>query len=170
MNIVRKTTPHFRQGRSGSTPVAVVVHIAEGSLKSVDGWFANPASKVSAHYCVGKRGEVHQYVVESNTAFHAGTLLKPTAPLVIARGKANPNTYTVGIEHEGAAGDAWTPEMYAASARLIAEVCRRWNIPIDSTHIIPHRAIRADKTCPGYAVDLDALIALAVSASRCAEE
>jgi len=161
MKIVQKKTPNFRKWRAGHKPTVIVIHISEGSLKSCDNWFANPDSKVSAHYCVGKTGEVHQYVGEQDTAFHAGNVREPVSVLVKAAGGISPNLYTIGIEHEGKAGDAWAEEQYQASAELIAGVCARWSIPIDSTHIIPHRFIRVDKTCPGYAVDLNKLIALA---------
>lgn len=166
MNIIRRPTPHFKKGRAGYQPSAVVIHLSTGSLRSCDNWFANPASGVSAHYCVGKRGEIHQYVDEKDTAFHAGTVVKPVARIILRHKAANPNYYTVGIEHEGQETDEWTPQMYAASARLIAAICGRWGIPIDSTHVIPHRHIRVDKSCPGYAVNLTKLIALALEISK----
>jgi nucleoid-associated protein YgaU len=75
----------------------------------------------------------------------------------------------VGIEHEGKATDLWSEAMYQASGELIAAVCCRHNIPIDYKHIIPHRAIRADKTCPGNGVDLSKLLAIAQAYAKCGE-
>jgi N-acetylmuramoyl-L-alanine amidase len=164
VEIIKKNTPNFRKGRSGMKPVAVVIHIMDGTLTGTDSWFASEASEVSAHYGVGRNGEVHQYVEEADTAFHCGTVKNPSWPgLVRVKGRQpmNPNLYTVGIEHEGSASSEWTPEMYATSAELIAGICARWGIPLDRQHIIRHSDIRADKACPGHEVDLERLIALA---------
>ena len=64
--------------------------------------------------------------------------------------------------------DAWfsneesgSDALYKASAGLIETICRRWAIPCDRDHIIGHREIRADKTCPGLEVDLDKLVDMA---------
>src|SRR6185437_10548693 len=111
---------NFRAGRpSGLRPAAIVIHIMEGSIGSADDWFQNPASSVSAHYGVAKSGEVHQYVDEHDTAFHAGTVVSPTWTGI--RPGVNPNYYTVGIEHEGKAEDPWPwPEaQLATSAALV---------------------------------------------------
>lgn len=160
MNIIKKTSPH-KSSRGGYAPAAIVIHISTSSLASCDAWFANPISNVSAHYCVGKRGEVHQYVEEKDSAWHAGRVYNPTAAIVNGFKGVNPNKWTVGIEHEGRATDKWPETQYNASAELIAEIAKRWQIPIDADHIIAHRAIYAKKDCPGYEVDLTKLIILA---------
>ena len=42
---------NFRRGRpSGFQPEAIVIHIGEGSLRSLDQTFNDPGSQVSAHY------------------------------------------------------------------------------------------------------------------------
>ena len=51
--------------------------------------------------------------------------------------------------------------MYATSSDLLADICKRWNIPVDRSHIIGHREIYSLKTCPGAKVDLDKLVGLA---------
>ena len=49
---------NFRRGRpSGFQPEAIVIHIGEGSLRSIDMQFNDPNAKVSAHYCVSKAGD-----------------------------------------------------------------------------------------------------------------
>lgn len=152
-----KGSPNKTKGRGGYRPAAVVVHIMEGTLRGTDAWFANPASRVSAHYGVGRAGEVHQYVLDADTAWHAGRVYKPTWSGV--RKGVSPNLYTLGVEHEGRDGDVWPEPMLATSAALIAELCRRWSIPVDRAHVVGHREIYARKTCPGRVVDLDALVA-----------
>lgn len=163
LTIVRKPTPNFRRGRGGRAPIAVVIHVADGlnNRGGTDAHFANPTSKVSAHYLVQRDGVIHQYVEERDTAQHAGTVVRSRWPLISTG--PNPNTFTIGIEHEGFDGDALTAAQEASSARLIREVCARHRIPVDALHVIPHHEIRANKTCPGAGIDVTRLISLANS-------
>ena len=156
-------TPNRHKGRDGFRPEAVVVHIMEGSLSATDNWFSSPASQVSAHYGIGKDGKIHQYVGEADTAFHAGRVWKPKWGSIKPR--VNPNLYTIGIEHEGQGASEWPDAMYEASARLIADVCTRWSIPIDRDHIVGHREIYGRKTCPNDVLNFDRLIAMARAAA-----
>lgn len=164
MEITKKTTPNSRKGRAGMKPEAILIHIMDGSLAGTDAWFATEQSAVSAHYGIGKDGEVHQYVDEADTAFHCG-LVKTPSWSGLKRGKSrqliNPNFYSIGIEHEGNAASEWPEAMYAASAELIAGICARWRIPVDRQHIIRHSDLCADKACPGFKVDLERLIEMA---------
>ena len=146
---------NFRKGRHGHEPRAIVIHIIVGSLQAADLTFKDPRSSVSAHYGVGKTGTIHQFVDEADTAFHAGIVVRPTWKLVDPQ--VNPNYYTIGIEHEGQPQDIWPDEQYATSAALVKEIAARWKIPLDRDHLIPHREIRASKTCPGSA-DIDRLL------------
>ncbi len=141
---------NFSRGRAGYRPEAIVIHIMDGSLVGTDAWFNDADSQVSAHYGVGKSGQLHQYVKEMDSAHHAGTIIRPTWPLLKER--ANPNFYTLGIEHEGfgGRGEQWPAAMLQASLALVRELAHRWDIPLDDRHIIPHRMIRANKPhCPG---------------------
>ena len=148
---------NFRPGRPpGFRPEAVVIHISDGCLASADAWFGNPAARVSAHYIVAKSGAVHQYVKEEDTAYHAGAPLNPTWKLL--RPGVNPNSYTIGVEHEGKSEDTWPEEQYQASAELVADIAQRWSIPVDENHIVLHREIRANKSCPGFAFNRAALL------------
>ncbi len=139
---------NFQQGRPlDLLPEAIVIHIGEGSLRSIDSQFHDPKAKVSAHYCVAKSGDIHQYVEETDTAFHAGIVVNPSWPLL--KQDVNPNFYTIGIEHEGHADDVWPEIQIKTSVALVAEIARRWHIPLDTLHVIRHHQIRASKTCPG---------------------
>ncbi len=157
-----KESPNFWQGRKGYKPEAIVIHIMDGTLAGTDSWFANAQSQVSAHYGIGKNGEVHQYVKEEDTAWHAGRIDTPSWKLIKAS-TINPNLYTIGIEHEGKPDDVWTNAMKQASAQLIKQICDQWQIPIDRDHIIGHYQIFSKKpNCP--ATDkkiIDELISLA---------
>lgn len=157
---------NFRAGRAGHQPMAIVIHIMDGSLIGTDSWFNDVRSGVSAHYGIGKAGVIHQYVKEVDTAFHAGTVMNPHWPLIKrtqqGNGYVNPNYYTLGVEHEGQglSQQAWPDLMRQASLNLVAELAARWAIPLDANHIIPHRDIRASKpNCPGHGLDMAAYIA-----------
>lgn len=148
---------NFRPGRPlNFKPEAIVIHIAVGSLGSVDSHFNDPAAQVSAHYCVAKSGKVHQYVHETDTAFHAGIVVNPTWPLL--KPDVNPNFYTIGIEHEGLPDDVWPDAQLASSAALVGEIAQRWNIPLDDQHVIRHHQIRASKTCPGNVITIPTIL------------
>jgi N-acetyl-anhydromuramyl-L-alanine amidase AmpD len=152
-------SPNKRYGRAGFRPEAIVIHIMEGTLAGTDAWFLNSASKVSAHYGVGTEGQIHQYVLDTDTSYHAGRRRHPSWRLI--RKATNPNLYTLGIEHEGYASTEWSESMKTASGSLIAELARRWAIRLDRDHVIGHREIFDGKTCPGEKADLPGLIEVA---------
>lgn len=154
---------NFLPGRPGTfRPEAIVIHSANGTLKHAAERVHDPATTVSAHYGVGKNGEVHQYVDERDTAFHAGVAVNPTWRLMkVLRRPVNPNFYTIGIEHEGTPDEAWGDPLYDASAGLIAEIAARWNFPLDKDRVVMHSQIRASRNCPGPQVRIHHLIELA---------
>lgn len=162
MNIIWIGSDNFTLGRNGQKPETIVIHCMDGTLIGTDSWFNEQISNVSAHYGIGKNGEIHQYVLEQNQAWHAGVVTNPTWSLI--KQGINPNTYTIGIEHEGLARDIWTPEMKKASSTLIKDICTRWSIPIDRKHIIGHYEINSVKkpNCPAYNKEIiDELITMA---------
>jgi N-acetyl-anhydromuramyl-L-alanine amidase AmpD len=104
----------------------VVLHTMEATEKpntaeSVAAWFAGTSTpKASAHYCVDSDSVV-QCVRDEDVAWHA-----PGA-----------NHNGIGIEHAGYAkqtaddwGDEYSMRMLRLSAKLCAEVCRKWQIPV----------------------------------------
>ncbi len=46
-------------------------------MAATDSWFGSTVSQVSAHYGIGINGEIHQYVQEADTAWHAGRGKRP---------------------------------------------------------------------------------------------
>jgi len=158
-------SPNWRPGREGHVPLGVVVHTTVGSFSATIGWFANPESRVSAHYLVALDGRVAQFIEEGDTALHAGVVHSPTAPLVTAE---SPNLYTIGIEFEdgGDPADVHRPdEQYRSGADLIRAIADQWGIELDRDHVVGHREIYARKTCPGN-LDIDRLLREAQPASR----
>lgn len=155
---------NFRAGRRSSLPIdTIVIHVTEGDIASVKSWFNNPKAEVSAHYCVTRTGTIIQFVEEENTAWHAGRVLRATAAIVKERLPANPNGYSIGIEHEGNGHEDLTDAQREASAWLVRDIATRREIPLGRRHVIGHREIYAAKTCPG-AIDIDRLLAAAGAA------
>jgi N-acetylmuramoyl-L-alanine amidase len=164
MNIINVPSPNFYAGRKAYKPEAIIIHIMQGTLYGTDSWFQSPISKSSAHYGIGKMGEVHQYVHEKDTAYHSCRVNAPTWGLIKKTESGlfiNPDFYTIGIEHEGDINSYWTDEMYITSSNLISDISLRWGIPIDRKHVIGHYEIYSLKNCPGNVVDIDELICLA---------
>jgi len=103
----------------------IVIHTMEirerdGAAEACAAWFASPVSEVSAHYCVDADTTI-QCVREADIAWHA-------------RGG---NTNSIGIELAGFAGqqaddwrDDYSQPVIERAARLTADVCARYGIPI----------------------------------------
>lgn len=164
MNIIDVPSPNFSFGRGGRKPEAIVIHVMEGTLSGTDSWFMRRDSQVSAHYGIGFGGEIHRYVRETDTAWHAGRVNAPSWSLIkrTPDGRyVNPNAYTIGIEHEGSASTDWTEAMYRADGEIVAAISTRWNIPLDPLHVIGHREIFSLKTCPGFSVSIEKILQLA---------
>lgn len=151
---------NFGRLRGGVRPEAVVLHIAGGTLAGMDAWFNNPAAGVSAHFGVGKDGQVHQYVSITDTAFANGSI-EPgyVAKLIDENAGINPNRWTVSIEHEGVTGETLTPAQWDASTRLTAWLFAAHlftggatGVAVDRDHVLMHRDItpRTRARCPGW--------------------
>lgn len=146
--IIQKPSPNYTPGRGGQKPEIIVIHVMAGTLVGTDAWFANPASDVSSHYGIGKNGEIHQYVKESDTAWANGRVKYPTSTIVKEKG-GNPNVYSISIENEGY-DLSKAPKVHLETLKgLIANICIKNNIPNDREHIIGHYEIYSLKpNCP----------------------
>lgn len=126
----------------GGTPIDhVVIHTAEGYTGGLD-TFRSPSRNASAHYAMGWDGTRVMMVREEDKAWHAG-----------AKGSSGEeihgmNERSIGIEHVGFAHamqpgsvTEWSKPMLKGSAKLVAELARRYNIPIDRDHIISHAEV-----------------------------
>lgn len=87
-------------------------------------WMTNPASKVSAHYCVTEDGQVIRMVDEDKRAWHAG--------LAYWRGITDVNSASVGIEIVNP-GHEWgyrpfPEEQISALIPLVADIVKRHGI------------------------------------------
>ncbi|MFE1442421.1 N-acetylmuramoyl-L-alanine amidase [Streptomyces sp. NPDC058739] len=127
----------------------VVIHVTQGSFASAVRVFQDPGHGAAAHYIVRDDGHITQMIRELDVAYHAGN--------------RDYNERSVGIEHAGFVEDpaSFTDAMYAASARLTARICARYDIPVDREHIIGHVEVPGtDHTDPGPHWDWDRYLKL----------
>ena len=132
-----RPSPHFSVIKDRVVK-AVVVHSAEcpeiaRADENVATWFANPKSKVSAHYIVDA-DTVTQCVYVEHVAWHAGPV----------------NDWTVGIELAGYARqtrtewlDPYSRGMLDNAAAIVATLCERFSIPVRRTplELIPKQGM-----------------------------
>ena len=148
---------NYTSGRQGSGINYVVIHDMEGTYASAISWFKNASSQVSAHYCIrSSDGDITQMVREQDIAWHAGNW--------------NYNKAAIGIEHEGwlSQPSKWyTETMYRRSAQLTAAITKRYNIPVNRSHIIGHAEVPPPNTHtdPGPGWDWNRYMSL-VNAAR----
>lgn len=131
----------------------IVIHITDGGsrISGTIGWFQNPNQRnargnpihVSAHYVVGRDGEVVQMVRNNDIAWHANSA----------------NRRSIGIEHvANTRGLLPTEEQYVASARLVAWLCQQYGLPTDRQHVLGHAEADTHTThtaCPNAVWDWD---------------
>ena len=91
-------TPYpFKRSPHGGDPIKprwlVIHYTASGSASEAINWFANPASKVSAHVVIAKDGTITQCVPFNCRANHAGVSKW--------QGVSGLNRHTIGIELDG---------------------------------------------------------------------
>ena len=85
-----KPSPH-KSSRRGCSISAIILHFtANATLAACVRWFQSPSSKVSAHYVIGRDGQVVQMVQEHEKAWHAGMASLDGDPYV--------NSMSIGIE------------------------------------------------------------------------
>lgn len=159
MNISRRivNSSNWSASREGNAITGIVLHTEVGTNQSSEVRFNDPTSQVSVHYGVELDGSIAQWVDEADTAYQAGNW--------------QVNLTTIGIEHSdnGNPNDAVrTPQLYNASSDLVADICRRYNIPPDSNHIFLHKDVidishyPSGTACPD-ALDTVKIISMAVN-------
>lgn len=127
----------------------VVLHIAQGSYQGTISWQMNPASQVSSHFIVSKKGEITQMV---DTAYTAWT-------------QADGNGKWLSIENEGYVPDPLTDAQLDACAAILAKANAVYGVPLQVTgspagYGLGHHSMGAEtgleywghSECPGSAI------------------
>lgn len=150
--------PRGASGRGDYKVIALVDHIMDGSLAGTDAWFNSPDNDgVSAHFGIGKSGEIHQYVKITDVARHAGNVREPS--WVLLNPAANPNWYTIGIEHEGHPGEEMPEAQFQASIALHKWLGYIFGLTFNQDTVIGHYRIDSVQrsNCPGPTFPWDRL-------------
>ena len=132
VTIVRGEGSYTKASRTprGHTITTIVIHATDGgTLGGNVWWLSGGHSHASAHYVISRDGSIVQLVHLSDIAWHAGNW--------------NTNVHSIGVEHVGDTYDpnGFTKEQYASSARLVAWLVRRYDIPVNRRHIIGHSEV-----------------------------
>ena len=128
---------------------------------------------VSPHYIVDRDGNILCYIPEDRAAWHAGKGSYGSDQ----RLTDSMNKYSIGIEIAamGSYNDmsiymseteyneipseliGYTDSQYEALKLLVRDICDRYSIPFDSTHVIGHDMYSPRKTDPGELFDWEKL-------------
>lgn len=127
----------------------IVLHTMVGSMTSTRNLFAStpPAGKeTSAHYGISFEGNIDAYLEETYTAYHCGNY--------------SYNQQSIGIEHEdkGKHTEPRPDALYNTSAKLVADICKYYEIPCNKDHILIHRGVPGSSTACPSALDTDRII------------
>lgn len=133
-------TNNYTPGRLGNKVDKIVIHhAATTDFDGIGRTFRNPSREASAHYGVGKKGNVDQYVKESDIAWHAGNW--PA------------NCTSVGIENvndTGAPNWSIADETFETLVELVRDIAKRHGLlplKVGST-LFGHRDF-SQTACPG---------------------
>lgn len=154
MKIIQSPSQNYSD-RNGQKPEIVVVHCTEGAFPGDLNWLTSYLSEVSSHYLIAPNGDVHQLVPESKAAWHAGSVVFPTFKGL--KLGINPNQYSIGIEVSLTKDAEMTEFQKKSLYELITDICKRNSIAVDRMHIIGHKEIRSNKTCPGK-INIDSVV------------
>ena len=112
--------------------------------------------QVSAHFYIGRQGELQQFVSANERAWHAG--------VSSYRGRSNCNDDSIGIELEGVEGDPFDDSQYETLTCLCAAIQQHYPI----THMAGHEHIAPGrKADPGAGFDWRRLQQSLGSAAHC---
>lgn len=129
--VLWKSSPN-QSSRNGVPIRRIVLHYTTVStIPGTISWFQNPASRVSAHYLVGRKGELIQFVSDDRKAWHA----------------AGANSDTIGIENAAAPGQRLTEAQETKLVELLKWLTSEYKIPLSA--ITAHRFLGNNTSCPG---------------------
>lgn len=143
-------SPNYSPNRDGhdlvSEPRYIIMHTMVGTWQGANARFQQAAQQASAHYGVKLDGGLVQWVDEGDAAWHAGNY--------------SVNLDSIGIEHEdGGNYNAPRPEaLKARSAQLLAEISKRYAMPLDRAHVRLHKEVSLSPTACPDALEVDEIL------------
>lgn len=138
MAIISKASPNFNERINYKKPEYIILHYT--GMKSLDDALhrlCDPSSHVSAHYTIGRDGEIYQHVDCDKRAWHAGKSFW--------RGITDMNSASVGIEIENTGHEhGYVPfpeEQIYAVMKIVEEVMGKY-------HILPENVLAHSDIAP----------------------
>lgn len=124
----------------GIKPSTIVIHTTSSPHKNTvfsdEAIYLRDSAKVSAHFLVGKKGQIAQILHPDLEAWHAGG--KQSNGTWTAQ-SAYANAHSIGIESHVSQGETWTDTQRAALIWLVRWLMGLYGIP--AAQIETHRAI-----------------------------
>ena len=138
-SIRQRPSPNFDARRAN---LVVLHHTSDDTLDEALSTLTSPERKVSAHYLIGRDGEIVQLVDEFDRAWHAGVSWWG--------GNTDVNSASIGIELDNNGEEPFAEAQIDALLALLADVMPRNGIP--GANVIGHMDV-----APGRKVDPSAL-------------
>jgi N-acetylmuramoyl-L-alanine amidase len=113
-----EASPNFDARRPN---LVVLHHTSNDSLERALATLTNPARKVSAHYLIGRDGEIVRLVEEKERAWHAGASWWG--------GNTDVNSSSIGIELDNDGFEPFANAQIDALLALLADITQRYGIP-----------------------------------------
>ena len=138
MEHLHETTPNKskKERDVDSVSLSVIHYTGSMSMSGTASWFKNPDAKVSAHYVIGRQGEVIQFGHRSTTCWHAGKSEWA--------GRKWCNKYSLGYELVGTSTSGFMSDQYDSLFKLIFE---------DLSHCPIEAIVGHEQIAPGRKVD-----------------
>ena len=121
------------------TDMIVIHHTGDtdidASAEQINEWHINKDyAAIGYHFVIRKNGNIEKGRPDWAIGAHA----------------YGENQHTIGIHLSGAFNSVQpTKAQIESCAHLVAYLCDEWEIPIDRKHIVGHREVNDDTTCPG---------------------
>ena len=119
MAIRQVPSPNFDDRRPN---LVVLHHTTDDTLDEALATLTSPERKVSAHYLVGRDGQIVQLVQERHRAWHAGKSWWG--------GNTDINSTSIGIELDNNGYEPFADAQIDALLTLLADIQQRHNIPV----------------------------------------
>ena len=116
---VRPTSPNFDARRPN---LVVIHHTSDDTIEEALQTLTTPARKVSAHYLIGRDGEVVTLVDEKERAWHAG--------LSWWGGMRDVNSLSIGIELDNNGDEPFADAQIVSLLEVLAGIRKRYHLPV----------------------------------------
>lgn len=121
-NILRHPSPNFGARRAGARPDLVVLHYtAMDTAQAALTRLSDPEFEVSAHYLIGRCGQIWQLVDEEQRAWHAGA--------GSWGGVDDVNSRSIGIELSNSGAEPFSEPLMSSLEALLTDIMARRDIP-----------------------------------------